>query len=956
MNTPQSNPDHLRKKLLHLLLYRLLIPMLLFTVVFVNGAGYVCLKNLENQQRNAVESLAQTAERYLGHGVRNMSAISAFSEDFQGEQWRHYLSDIWESYGYFETVYMIDDTYTVQNLIPFDKNMVGLDLSNMPDMRSIPNGSTAVISSPFISLRTGDPTVYIIRQIATGGMAVGELNLSILQQEIKKEQGKRSGNVVYVMDQSGTLLAHPDINQVKQQMNMSRLAVFEKSKDADATMFYKDSGTFYLGSTTQVAPVNWTVVAQLPVLALFAPFLAALAVTLVVFLLIWLGVFNNLRKNLQGNVVDPLYQEFSRENEERLKAEEMVHETESRFQAIFNQTYQFIGLIDQEGRLLESNQAIRQFSGADPSGERGQYFWDTAVWRHSRQVQEQIRLAVAKALDGAFVRQEVTAVSAAGELHTLDFSLKPVLAADGSVTMIIPEGRDITELKQAEAALQQINEQLEERVAQRTQELEALNVELEAARIQAERASKAKTSFLASMSHELRTPLNAILGFSELMSTDDRLPSDTIRNLQIINRSGDHLLTLINDVLDLSKIESGLMELDVADMDLHKMVQGLHDLLRVRAEKKGLQLDIELSKDVPKRIRSDERKLRQVLLNLMGNALKYTDQGRITLLVSTLSAGTEGAVLRFAVSDTGSGISREEQEHLFKEYFQASRGRQTEESTGLGLSIAASIVNLLGGSIAVASEPNIGSTFSFDIQVALPKTGLTQGDVQRKVSQVASGTPAMRVLIVDDEPNNSLLLTQLLNKYGLETRTASNGIEGLKQWEDWHPHLILMDIHMPMMDGYETTRHIRFRENSDGAFMHTVIVGISASCFNEDRDKILTAGCDDFMMKPFTELDLCMMLTKHLGIQFSYTEVAGPPETELRERPQYAKKALARLPKEQLYKLTAAASNLETQDILQAIDAIRLINPTLAEVLSEKAAEFEYDTIFDWAKSALENS
>jgi signal transduction histidine kinase/ligand-binding sensor domain-containing protein/CheY-like chemotaxis protein len=429
-----------------------------------------------------------------------------------------------------------------------------------------------------------------------------------------------------------------------------------------------------------------------------------------------------------------------------------------------------------------------------------------------------------------------------------------LLAAIGGATLAV---------RARESASRRKTAMLEAKVHERT-------IELEEAELRAVEASRAKSVFLANMSHELRTPLNAVIGFAQLMSRSAALTRSDREHLDVIRRSGQHLLGLINDVLSISKIESGKLTLHRRTFQPREMIDDIAQMMRIRAEAGGLELAVEIDGAFPRAVSGDEGKLRQILVNLLGNAVKFTALGRV-IIRARWRAGRAA----FEISDTGVGIADHEMARLFQPFEQTRSGRLAPEGTGLGLAITRQLVQLMGGEITVTSREGVGTTFRFEIDL-LRSLEPVPRIRQRRVLALASPTPRRRIAVVDDDAVNRTLLHSLLETVGFDVAEATNGREGVDLWASWNPELMFMDQRMPVINGLEATRMIRDAESARGAGQRTVIVAVTASAFEHERETLLASGADDVIVKPWAEETLFAVIARELGVRFVYEEEQRP--------------------------------------------------------------------------------
>ena len=517
--------------------------------------------------------------------------------------------------------------------------------------------------------------------------------------------------------------------------------------------------------------------------------------------------------------------------------------------------------------------------------------------------------------------------------------------AEGQAVRIVGVNRDVTDIINADRE----REQLVRELRQHQEDLEALvasrTTELHAAKDAAESASRAKSAFLANMSHEIRTPMNAILGYAQLLQRDRSLGVAQRQRIDIIHSSGNHLLTLINDILEMSKIEAGRATLTIEPFDLHALLRDVHGMFRELSAKKGLELSFEFDPDLPRTLSGDPGKVRQVLINLLSNAVKFTGAGSVAVRAGARPIAGDRHVVTMAVEDTGPGIGPEHLTRIFDAFDQADSTARVG-GTGLGLTISRDFARLMQGDLVVETTPGTGSVFTFSFEAADAAPESVPGRQAHQVpTGLASGQPVVRVLIVDDVATNRDLLDELLSPLGFATRTAESAEDAIAIHDEWHPQLVLMDLRMPGMGGLEGTR--RLRQGGSEA----TIVAVTASGMTDADAEARAAGTDAFVRKPYREAELLAVIGERLGVRYEYgSSVAAPAGRDGRVvRDAEWRSALTQrfgsLPPELIEQLREAAIEGRARRLESLADQVRLHSEDLSAEVRALARDFDYDAL-----------
>jgi PAS domain S-box-containing protein len=618
---------------------------------------------------------------------------------------------------------------------------------------------------------------------------------------------------------------------------------------------------------------------------------------------------------------------------ERQREERNLRRERDRAQDYLDTVEAMIVALDKEANVIQLNRKGSQVLGWKEAQLLGKNWFE-----HCRPLAlagEQARIYFTKMMQGDISHlgyYENQIVTQSGEVRDIAWHASLLRDDQGLVIGVLKAGEDITERKRRDIELDGYRHRLEDLVEVRTHQLAKTKEEAEA-------ANRAKSVFLANMSHELRTPLNAILGFARLLDRDPGIAEESRRNLTTINNAGQHLLALINDVLEISRIETGYGDSKVTTFDLPAVLGEVSDMIRLKAQQKSLFFQAHLPEDLPRFVQGDEHHLRQILLNLLGNAVKYTEHGGVSIRVQV-----NDDHYCFSVSDTGPGISSDDLGHLFQPFYQTDVGINKGEGTGLGLAISRECARLIGAELDVESQIGVGSIFALSLPLMrVSDFSPPAVNTPRQIIGLEQNPKQLRILVVDDKQDNRELVRQVLQLIGIEARTADNGRSAVQAFSQWQPHLIWMDMRMPVLNGYDATRQIRSLPGGE----EVKIVALTASAFEEDKEAILLAGCDHMLKKPVDQDLLFEVMGELLGLRYQYAQA---PEMKRNE----SVCDLSTVPDDLLIPLRKAAEQLDVEltraMIVQIVD---VYGAEIAGGLMPMLKAYRFDLILSACEDAI---
>lgn len=725
----------LREILLRVVLMRLFIPIMIVTLVGIFVGGYLGLRNLENNQNQIAESVAHIVDYHIEHGQRALDAIARISEISKESEMGAFMESTCKAYGDFETIYYLNGDKKIELMTPDNKLYNGLDMSNLPHLEGLGKDNKLSISRPFISLRTGTPTVYLVRALAHGGYIIGELNLGIFQKEIVNIKGNKiNDDYIFIMDHTGTLIAHPSSELVKQQTNMSNLKIFQDQIfNKNANSIYQYDGRIVIGNSVRVKSTGWIVVNQILLSAFFSAYAWIIGIAIIAFLVIWLILVLVIRKELKKYVINPLEQLTLRTN--ALTIGNYIEENEvvdisnnsveiNKLLVDFN--YMSNSLKLRENALRESENRYRGLVDRLPIGifkakltgevlNINPMFMSIFGYSDDKEVLNTNIINFFSTLSSNNNRKFMIE-----NIHRLNNFEIQLQRQDGNIKWIqistyifydlktqckFFEGniQDITERKEAEA---KFNEQQKLRFKAEKIQREAL-----------EKALAMKDEFISLISHEFKTPLNVIYSAIQLIECVylDKIPVRVQELVGNIKQNTFRQLRLTNNLLDITKMNSGQIKLNMKNIDIVFLGKVITKSVEIYAEQKNLKISF-ISNVKNKVISIDDEKFERIILNLLSNAIKFTDNGgEISVIINE---DVKSNLIQIKIQDTGIGIPKDKQELIFERFGQVDNNLSRQaEGTGIGLSLVKLLVNVLDGTIEVESELGVGSTFIITLPI-----------------------------------------------------------------------------------------------------------------------------------------------------------------------------------------------------------------------------------------------
>lgn len=725
---------YLRQVFLKMLLYRLYIPLIFLGILIVVAIGYLGAQNLKSHQDQVAESISHIVDYHLDHGRSILNAVANAAETSGEEELSVFMKSAWEAYGYFETLYYLDENNKITLMMPHVSRYAGIDMSNLPNLKENENLGNIIISRPFISLRTGNPTVYLIRHLSKGRTVIGELNLGLFQQEIVDATNTLGKDFIFIMDQTGMLLAHPSSNLVNQQTNMSNLEIFRSMESQKAAGIYSYNGDSVIGSAVKLNKTGWIVVDQVSLSSFGKYYAWTLIGAFLVSLVIWRTLVNDLRKQLQRYVITPLEQLTIKTNALTIgnyNEADFSSSIPTSFAELENLMvdFQFMtnNLQTREIALRESENRYRGLINRMPIG----FFCATLTGQilginpmlelilGDSDREQLLKVNIIEFLQKSSIDKQRDNVNIENIRNLRDFEIQ-IQCYDGKIKWVqidsyvvnnsekqeeFLEGsiQDITERKQTEAKVKEQQELL-------------INAEKEKREV-LEKSLVMKDEFISLISHEFKTPLNVIYSATQLIECIyfDKIPSRVQELMGNIKQNTFRQLRLANNLLDVTRMTSEEVKLNIRNADIVSLSKVIVNSAESYANQKNIGVSFKSNVE-SEIINLDEEKYEKIILNLISNAMKFTESGgEITVI---LFVNKELNLVEIKVIDTGVGIPKDKQELIFERFGQVDNNLSRQaEGAGIGLFIVKLLVDILGGTIEVESQVGIGSTFTVTLPV-----------------------------------------------------------------------------------------------------------------------------------------------------------------------------------------------------------------------------------------------
>jgi PAS domain S-box-containing protein len=730
-----SNAPNLRQLFLHMLLFRLFIPLMLVVLIAALGFGYLAERNLESHQSQVVESISHIVDYHIDHGKSILEAIANVAETKDNRNLPVFMKGSWEAYGYFDTIYYLDENNKIVFMTPLSPRYDGVDMSNISDFKEDDKPFNIHISKPFISLRTGYPTIFLIRPLLNGGYIVGELNLELFQKEIRTATQLSDKDFVFIMDQFGTLIAHPSLELVKQQANMSNLKIFKDVFHGEKTEIYSYNGNIVIGNAVILGESNWIVVDQVSIYEFVNNYIYILAIVLIAAICICAALFLNFRKQLNQYVITPVEQLTKKTNAitiggfsdskdfsssptafieldklftdfqfmtDNLQARESaLKESENRYRGLTNRMPIGIFRATLTGEILGFNPMFKSIFGFINYEEVINQNILDIIYPYSiynKKLPEDIK---------NLNNYEVKIKCNNGKSIWVQMDTHIVYNIKGEAEFFEGCIQDITERKETEAKVKDQQELLIKSEKEKRETLEKTLV--------------MKDEFISLLSHEFKTPLNVIYSAIQLIEGVyiNKIPERVQELIGNIKQNTFRQLRLSNNLLDVTKMNSGQFKLNMKNIDIVFLSRAITESIELYADQKDIDVYFESNLD-SKIINMDEEKFERILLNLLSNAMKFTERdGEITVSVEEVTSLNS---IEIKVTDTGIGIPNDKQELIFERFGQVDNNLSRHaEGSGIGLSLVRSLVNILEGTIEVESEVGVGSTFTMTLPIKQEK-------------------------------------------------------------------------------------------------------------------------------------------------------------------------------------------------------------------------------------------